>query len=107
MKIKQLSAVLNGTLNTTGIIDQVTGEAVVTAEDLSDIVDIGKTVLDYTGQSNANFDSFMRNLIDQVGKIMFVDRTYTSQAPDILKDGWIISSKFKILNEVTLPKDGD
>lgn len=88
MKIKQLASVLNGTLNSTGIIDQVTGEAPVAAEDLSDIVDIGKTVLDYTGQSNANFDSFMRNLIDQVGKIMFVDRTYTSQAPDILKDGW-------------------
>ena len=88
MKIKQLAEVLNGTLSTTGIIDQVTGEAVVAKEDLSDIVDVGKTVLDYTGAGNANFDSFMRNLIDQVGKIMFVDRTYTSQAPDILKDGW-------------------
>lgn len=88
MKIKQLAEVLNGTLSTTGIIDQVTGEAVVAKEDLSDIVDIGKAVLDYTGAGNANFDSFMRNLIDQVGKIMFVDRTYTSQAPDILKDGW-------------------
>jgi hypothetical protein len=30
----------------------------------------------------------MRTLIDQVGKVMFVDRKYTSQAPDILKDGW-------------------
>lgn len=88
MKIKQLAEVLNGTLSTTGIINQVTGEAVVAKEDLSDIVDVGKSVLDYTGNGNANFDSFMRNLIDQVGKIMFVDRTYTSQAPDILKDGW-------------------
>ena len=88
MKIKQLASVLNGTLNSTGIIDQVTGEAPVAAEDLSDIVDIGKTVLDYTGQSNTNYDSFMRNLIDQVGKIMFVDRVYTSQAPNILKDGF-------------------
>lgn len=57
-------------------------------EDLSDIVDIGETVLSYTSQSNVNFDNFMKKLIDQVGKIMFVDRTYTSQAPDILKDGW-------------------
>lgn len=88
MKIKQLADVLNGTLSTTGIIDQVTGEAAVANEDLSDIVDIGKAVIDYTGASNANFDSFMRNLIDQVGRIMFVNRTYTSQAPNILKDGW-------------------
>lgn len=88
MKIKQLAEILNGTLSTTGIVDQVTGAAPVANEDLSDIVDIGKTVLDYTGTSNANYDSFMRNLIDQVGKVMFVDRTYTSQAPNIMKDGW-------------------
>lgn len=88
MKIKQLAEILNGTVSTTGIVDQVSGAAPVASEDLSDIVDIGKTVLDYTGASNANYDSFMRNLIDQVGKVMFVDRTYTSQAPNIMKDGW-------------------
>ena len=88
MKITQLTDVLNGTLSTTGIIDQVTGEAAVANEDLSNIVDIGKAVLDYTGQSNENFDSFMRNLIDQVGKITIVNRTYVSQAPNILKDSW-------------------
>lgn len=88
MKITQLAELLNGTLSATGIVDQATGAAAVATEDLSNVVDMGKLVLDYTGQSNANFDSFMRNLIDQVGKIMFVDRTYTSQAPNILKDGW-------------------
>lgn len=88
MKIKQLADILNGTLSTTGIIDQATGAAAVANEDLSDIVDIGKAVLDYTGAGNANYDSFIRSLIDQVGKVMFVDRVYTSQAPNILKDGW-------------------
>ena len=88
MKITQLTNVLNGTLSTTGIIDQVTGEAAVANEDLSNIVDIGKTVLNYTGQSNENYDSFMRNLIDQVGKVVIVNRTYVSQAPNILKDSW-------------------
>lgn len=88
MRITQLAEVLNGTLNSAGIIDQVTGAAAVANEDLSNIVDIGKTVLDYTGQSNENYDSFMRDLIDQVGKVMIVNRTYTSQAPNILKDSW-------------------
>lgn len=88
MKITQLKDIINGTVSTTGIVDQVTGAAPVANEDLSNIVDIGKTILDYTGQGNENYDSFMRNLIDQVGKVMFVDRKYTSQAPDILKDGW-------------------
>lgn len=88
MKITQLAAILNGTLSATGILEQTTGEKAVAQEDLSNIVDLGKTVLDYTGESNVNYDSFMRNLIDQVGKVMFVDRKYTSQAPNILKDGW-------------------
>ena len=88
MKITQLKDILNGAVGTTGIIDQTTGEAPVANEDLSNIVDIGKAVLDYTGASNDNFDSFMRNLIDQVGKITIVNRTYVSQAPNILKDSW-------------------
>lgn len=88
MRITQLKDIINGTVSTTGIIDQVTGAAPVANEDLSNIVDIGKAVLDFTGQGNENYDSFMRTLIDQVGKVMFVDRKYTSQAPDILKDGW-------------------
>ena len=88
MRITQLKEILNGAVGTTGIIDQVTGTAPVANEDLSNIVDIGKTVLDYTGESNENFDRFMKNLIDQVGKVVIVNRTYTSQAPNILKDSW-------------------
>lgn len=88
MKITQLADILNGTLSVVGINEQQTGEKAVAVEDLSNIVDIGVAVLDYTGASNANFDSFTRALIDQVGRVMFVDRTYTSQAPNILKNGW-------------------
>ena len=106
MRITQLKDVLNGTLSTTGIIDQVTGEAAVANEDLSNIVDIGKTVLDYTGQSNENYDSFMRNLIDQVGKITIVNRTYISQAPNILKDSWEYGSILQKVR-VTVPEVRD
>ena len=88
MRITQLKDILNGAVGKTGIIDQVTGTAPVANEDLSNIVDIGKTVLDYTGKSNDNFDSFMKNLIDQVGKVVIVNRAYTSQAPSIIKDSW-------------------
>lgn len=88
MKITQLADVLNGTLSTVGIIDQVSGAAIVANEDLSNIVDIGAAVLDYTGVSNENYDSFMRSLIDHVGRVMFVDRVYASQAPNILMDAW-------------------
>lgn len=83
MKIAQVATILNTVIN-----DMQIGVDAVAAEDLSNIVDIGTAVLDYTGESNDNFDRFVGKLIDQVGKIMFVDRTYTSQAPNIMKDGW-------------------
>ena len=83
MKINQIATVLNNTFN-----KQQLGLTAVLNEDLSNIVDIGKEIAGTDTFGAENFDSFTRDLIDQVGKIMFVDRTYTSQAPNILKDGW-------------------
>ena len=87
-RITQLASILEGTISSVGMIDQVTGAELVVNEDLSNLVDVGKAVLDYTGASNTNKDSFVRSLIDQVGRIMMVDRTYASQAPNILMDEW-------------------
>lgn len=83
MRIKQIATALNNTFN-----KQQLGLTAVVNEDLSNIVDIGKEIAGTDTFGADNFDSFTRDLIDQVGKIMFVDRTYTSQAPNILKDGW-------------------
>lgn len=83
MKINQIATALNNTFN-----EQQLGLSAVVNEDLSNIVDIGKQIAGTDTFGAENFDSFTRKLIDQVGKIMFVDRTYTSQAPNILKDGW-------------------
>lgn len=87
-RVTQLAAILEGTLTSVGILDQVTGAAMVVNEDLSNIVDIGKAVLDYTGESKTNYDTFVRSLIDHVGRVMLVDRVYASQAPNILMDSW-------------------
>lgn len=87
-RITQLHDILEGTISSVGILDQVTGEAMVVNEDLSNLVDIGKSILNYTGASNTNYDSFVRALIDHVGRVMLVDRTYASQAPNILMDSW-------------------
>lgn len=83
MKIEQLATILNTVINQEQI-----GESAVVSEDLTNIVDVGTAVLDYTGQSNTNFENFMGKLIDQVGKQTFVTRSYSSQAPKILKDSW-------------------
>lgn len=82
MKITQIAETLNTVFTQEGI-----GESAIVLEDLSNIVDVGKTVLDYTSNTQ-NFDSVISKLIDQIGRTIFVDRTYTSQAPNILKDSW-------------------
>ena len=85
MKVTQIASILNN------VTQEVVGQTDIFAEDLSNIVDGGKTVLEFfdsQGNQNENYDNYMKNLIDQIGKVIFVDRTYTSQAPNILHDSW-------------------
>ena len=86
MKVNQIASILND-LN-----DAMVGADVTFADDLSNVVDAGKAVLDYTGDSNENYENYIGKLIDRVGRVMFVDRTYRSQAPNILKDSWEYAS---------------
>lgn len=89
MKVNQISGVLNDT-----IMKEITGqlpegaETPIVKEDLSNIVDVGKTVLDFTGQNKDNFNNFITTLIDRIGRVQFVDRTYKSTAPSIVYDSW-------------------
>ena len=82
MKVKQIANILNTVINSEQI-----GETAVVNEDLSNIVDVGKA-LTSAGIFGENFDNFTKALIDQVGKVIFVDRTYTAQGPDLLRDSW-------------------
>lgn len=82
MKVKQIATILNTVINPEQI-----GETAVVNEDLSNIVDVGK-VLTAAGTFGENFDNFTKALIDQVGKVIFVDRVYTAQGPNLLRDAW-------------------
>lgn len=82
MKVKQIATILNTVINPEQI-----GETAVVNEDLSNIVDVGKA-LTAAGTFGENFDNFTKALIDQVGKVVFVDRVYTSQGPNLLRDAW-------------------
>ena len=93
MKVEQISGVLNS-----AIMKEITGLGVVEEgqevaspivnEDLSNIVEVGKTVLDFTSQNSTNFNKFIETLIDQIGRVKFVDRKYSGTAPNILHDSW-------------------
>ena len=82
MKVKQIATILNTVINAEQL-----GESAIVNEDLSNIVDVGKA-LEASGTFGDNFDNFMKALIDRIGKTIFVDRVYKSQAPNIMKDGW-------------------
>lgn len=72
---------------------EVLGEEAVVQEDLSNVVDIGDQL------ENLNLlDNYVRSLVDHIGKMVFVNRTYAGAAPSILMDSWEYGS---ILEKVT------
>lgn len=88
MKINQVAEILN-TIN-----QEFTGEAEIpeVAEDLSNIVDVGKALTAGNNDLTNFFEAYGKKLIDKVGKVVIVDRTYRSTAPDIERDSWSYGS---------------
>ena len=87
MKITQLHELMN--LTTT----EVLGESAVVAEDLSNVVDIGKQIID-----SENVDNYVKKLVNHIGKVIFVNRLYSGGVPSVLMDSWEYGS---ILEKVT------
>lgn len=77
MKVAQIYDIVNT------ITKEVLGETALVNEDLSNIVDVGTQVFD----ANAT-DAYVRKLMNQVGKIVFVNRAYSGVVPSVLMDGW-------------------
>lgn len=70
-----------------GVTQEVLGEEVVVNEDLSNIVDIGVQISDTN-----NIDHYVKSLVNHIGKVIFVNRTYRGGAPSVLMDGWEFGS---------------
>lgn len=77
MQITQVYQILNT------IVTEVLGQSDLVAEDLSNVVDVGKSIM-----GSDNVDKYVRKLINHIGKVIFVDRTYKGQAPSLMMDGW-------------------
>ena len=75
-----------------GVTDENQVTYPIVNEDLTNIVDVGKTVLDFTNASTDNFNNFIKNMIDRIGKVQFVDRTYSGSAPNIVHDSFEFGS---------------
>ena len=77
MKVTQIKDLVNNSLK------EVNGSSTLLKEDLSNVVDIGKELL-----NNDDIDNFVKKLVDRVGKTVFNDRVYQGSAPSVLMDAW-------------------
>lgn len=77
MKVTQLFELMNLTTRET------LGTETVVNEDLSNIVDIGKEII-----NTDNVDNYVKKLVNHIGKVVFVDRLYKGGVPSVLLDSW-------------------
>lgn len=77
MEVKQIATLMNSVTN------ELLGKSDIVAEDLSNIVDVGKEVFDSTEVSN-----YAKSLVNQIGKVIFVNRPYKGNVPSVLMDSW-------------------
>ena len=92
MKVTQIKDLVNNSLK------EVNGSSVLLKEDLSNVVDIGKELL-----NNDDIDNFVKKLVDRVGKTVFNDRVYQGSAPSVLMDAWEYGSVVEKI-DADLPK---
>ena len=77
MKVTQIHTIVN---NATAAI---LGESAVLNEDLSNIVDVGKALID-----TDNLDNYVKSLVNHIGKVVFVERLYAGGVPSVMMDSW-------------------
>lgn len=77
MKIKQLHELINT------VTQEVLGTETVVQEDLGNIVDVGKEII-----NSDNVDNYVKKLVNHIGKVVFKNRIYAGSAPSVLMDSW-------------------
>ena len=77
MEVKQIYDIMNT------VTGEVLGKSDIVAEDLSNIVDVGKEIIDKDA-----VDNYVKSLVNRIGKVIFVNRPYSGSAPSVMMDGW-------------------
>ena len=78
MKVEQVKAILSD------ITAEILGDSVIVNEDLSNVVEVGTAILN----SDNGLDNYVRSLLDHIGRVVFVDRTYKGRVPSVVRDAW-------------------
>ncbi len=77
MKVTQLFELVNIATKET------LGTETVVNEDLTNIVDIGKEII-----NTDNVDNYVKKLVNHIGKVVFVNRAYKGGVPSVFMDSW-------------------
>lgn len=97
MKVKQIYELVND------ITKEVLGESFVLEENLSNVVDLGKAIID-----TDNVDNYVKKLVNHIGKVIFVNRVYAGGAPSVLMDSWEYGSILeKVSSELPTATESD
>lgn len=81
MTVVQIKNLMNS------VTTEILGKGDIVAEDLSNVVDIGKEIFD-----NTDVDNYVKSLVNHIGKVIFVNRPYTGNIPSMLMDSWEFGS---------------
>lgn len=81
MKIEQVYSLVNQSTK------DILGETDIVKQDLSNIVDIGSSII-----NSNNVDNYVKSLVDHIGKVIFVNRPYAGSVPNVLMDKWEFGS---------------
>lgn len=88
MDVKQIYSLVNDSTK------EILGETSLIKEDLTNVVDVGEAIF------NANaYDKYVKSLINHIGKVIFVARSYNGGVPKVLMDAWEFGS---ILEKITM-----
>lgn len=81
MTVQQIHTLMNT------VASEILGKSDVVAEDLSNVVDVGKELF-----SNTDVDNYVKSLVNHIGKVIFVNRPYTGNVPSMMMDSWEFGS---------------
>ena len=81
MTVKQIYTLMNT------VTGEILGKSDIVAEDLSNVVDIGKELF-----SNTDVDNYVKSLVNHIGKVIFVNRPYAGNVPSMIMDSWEFGS---------------
>lgn len=81
MTVNQIYTLMNT------VTGEILGKSDIVAEDLSNVVDLGKELF-----SNTDVDNYVKSLVNHIGKVIFVNRPYAGNVPSMIMDAWEFGS---------------